>query len=292
MANDGEGLARGINLLSKITSMREAVHYINVCHPQGLIKDQTRAFPLHPLQSPPNLPQQPFRSPKPRIPPLQLRANGASKVSKSLTSRERVQEEEAEEWFSNMRGISLPLSSSRFFSSTPASFLHYLPAEFLKRKGREVKVGTELRQSLRHNHTAEGQATSKTLIREDLELECLSAVTGMKFLQDCGYRHAILVEADGKVSAFGDNSMGILPMPELTFYEQPVDISHYFPAAAELQIRQVACGGFHTLMLSEDGRIFVFGSNCFGQLGLGLHAGSTVSQPAQVALSSELQRYE
>eukprot|EP00960_Hanusia_phi_P033342 750414-Hanusia_phi.AAC.3 len=33
-----------------------------------------------------------------------------------------------------------------------------------------------------------------------------------------------------------------------------------------LQIQQVACGGFHTLMLSEEGRIFVFGSNCFGQV--------------------------
>ena len=36
----------------------------------------------------------------------------------------------------------------------------------------------------------------------------------------------------------------------------------------EIPIRQIACGHEHTLILTADNNVFVFGDNYFGQLGL------------------------
>lgn len=39
--------------------------------------------------------------------------------------------------------------------------------------------------------------------------------------------------------------------------------------ASDVKFKQVACGGFHTVALASDGRLFVCGLNNHGQLGLG-----------------------
>ena len=36
----------------------------------------------------------------------------------------------------------------------------------------------------------------------------------------------------------------------------------------DIVITTVSCGGFHTAMLSDDGRVYVWGQSCYGQLGL------------------------
>ncbi|XP_078576873.1 putative E3 ubiquitin-protein ligase HERC4 isoform X2 [Branchiostoma floridae x Branchiostoma japonicum] len=51
---------------------------------------------------------------------------------------------------------------------------------------------------------------------------------------------------------------------------------------SSLQIVQVACGGKHSLALSNDGRIFSWGNNSHGQLGIG----STKNQPKPQELTS------
>jgi RCC1 and BTB domain-containing protein len=51
------------------------------------------------------------------------------------------------------------------------------------------------------------------------------------------------------------------------------------------KIRQVACGGYHTLLLDESGKVLAFGSGANGRLGLGNT--TNVSRPAEIgALAS------
>ena len=45
-------------------------------------------------------------------------------------------------------------------------------------------------------------------------------------------------------------------------------------------IKHVSCGAYHTAVVSDDGRIFVWGSGGLGQLGLGNNEGKPV--PAEV----------
>jgi RCC1 and BTB domain-containing protein len=47
------------------------------------------------------------------------------------------------------------------------------------------------------------------------------------------------------------------------------------------KIRQVACGGYHTLLLDECGKVLAFGSGANGRLGLGNT--TNVSRPAEIS---------
>ena len=67
---------------------------------------------------------------------------------------------------------------------------------------------------------------------------------------------------DGAVYVCGWNKNGQcgLSSPDITI-PQPL-------ASVPLRITKVSCGWNHTLALTEHGRVFVWGSNMFGQLSL------------------------
>ncbi|CAL2043031.1 unnamed protein product [Caenorhabditis brenneri] len=54
----------------------------------------------------------------------------------------------------------------------------------------------------------------------------------------------------------------------------------------DVKVSSVSCGNFHTVLLASDRRVFTFGSNCHGQLGVG----DTLSKssPQQVILPSDV----
>eukprot|EP00960_Hanusia_phi_P033341 750414-Hanusia_phi.AAC.2 len=168
MSDDREGLVRGINILSKITTMRDAVRYVNVCHPQGLVRENRRSPPLLAKPSHPNNPQQPLRSTKLRVPPLQLQSTGASRPSKSFTSRDReFRDEEAEDWSTKLSGrpLAVPGVHDKFLGEGDDK-------EEVKRQPAGSSFG-----SFCHRKSILGtQPTSS---------------------KDCGYRHAVLVEGEG-----------------------------------------------------------------------------------------------
>ncbi|CAG0899268.1 unnamed protein product [Darwinula stevensoni] len=81
----------------------------------------------------------------------------------------------------------------------------------------------------------------------------------------CGYYHSALVTKDGKLLTFGEAEAGKLGFP--------MDFGRNFRVPQEVSIQEslhsVACGGGHTLALSDEGRVYAFGEGVSGQLGLG-----------------------
>ncbi|XP_021118234.1 X-linked retinitis pigmentosa GTPase regulator isoform X1 [Heterocephalus glaber] len=81
----------------------------------------------------------------------------------------------------------------------------------------------------------------------------------------CGYYHSAFVTMDGELYTFGESESGKLGLPKELL------INHRTPqlvAGIPEKVIQVACGGGHTVVLTEKA-VYAFGLGQFGQLGLG-----------------------
>ena len=82
----------------------------------------------------------------------------------------------------------------------------------------------------------------------------------------CGFGHCICLDNDGNVFTYGVNLYGQLGVGKSKRELQYTRI----PQKIELPpIRQISCGHSFNMCLSEEGKLFSFGNNSFGQLGLG-----------------------
>lgn len=97
----------------------------------------------------------------------------------------------------------------------------------------------------------------------------------------CGISHS-LVLAEQKLFTFGDNSHGQCTGNE-PFYKSPKEIFS-FSFGSNQNIKQVAAGGAHSMVLMSNGKVFICGLNSSGQLGLG-HCGQ-VCELSEVRLQS------
>jgi len=81
----------------------------------------------------------------------------------------------------------------------------------------------------------------------------------------CGYFHTVMIDDKGDLLtcgthehfAHGHDSNWDIPAPKL------------MDALTDMDFRQISCGAAHTIALTSTGRLFVWGLNDFGQLGLG-----------------------
>ena len=86
----------------------------------------------------------------------------------------------------------------------------------------------------------------------------------------CGKRHTACLDTNGNLFTFGSNLNGQLgigmPSAELTYTEIPqkCDLS---------SIRQISCGNYFTVCLTDNEELYSFGANLQGQLGLGKNEG-------------------
>ena len=95
-----------------------------------------------------------------------------------------------------------------------------------------------------------------------------------------GLEHVLLLTSSGRVFAAASStdsfpSSGQLGIPGLSWKNRPkgpVDTCHEITTFGKTTIAQVAAGDYHSVALSRDGRIFSFGDNSFGQLGMAFNA--------------------
>ena len=77
-----------------------------------------------------------------------------------------------------------------------------------------------------------------------------------------GVCHSAFMKSDGRVFAVGCNSVGQLGDGTQTLRTSPVQV-----VAMGSDTKAVSAGGYHTVYLKADGRVFASGQNMYGQLG-------------------------
>lgn len=99
----------------------------------------------------------------------------------------------------------------------------------------------------------------------------------------CGKAHTVVVMRSRRMFAFGSNAEGQLGVGRTPDYtDKPIEI---VPAIKE-EVSQLSAGSAHSMALGKDsGKIYVWGSNTEGQLGLGTDGEETVFSPAILDLS-------
>jgi alpha-tubulin suppressor-like RCC1 family protein len=97
-----------------------------------------------------------------------------------------------------------------------------------------------------------------------------------------GRFHCLAVTEDGRVAAWGVNSRGQIGDGSFTNRWSPVEV-RLTAGVSEPIVTAVAAGDEHSLALTSDGRVFAWGRNSDGQLGIGA-LGST-SLPSLVPVS-------
>ncbi|KAG2386601.1 hypothetical protein C9374_002345 [Naegleria lovaniensis] len=115
---------------------------------------------------------------------------------------------------------------------------------------------------IEHFYYNEGKATSEVVVKDI----------------DFGMHHGIVLTEDGKCFSFGFNYYGCLGHD---YYTKIVDTStqsetvsyserpYFIQTLSKFVVKQVCAGDYHTICVTEDGRVFSFGLNQHGQLGTG-----------------------
>ena len=106
----------------------------------------------------------------------------------------------------------------------------------------------------------------------------------------CGGHHTACVTSDGGVWTWGSNACGQLGIIrrgptnewlELSDWYDPHFVFGDWPDG--MHFAQLSCGNAHTVLLAQDGKIFAWGSNAFGQCAVPhAQAGPESPEPQQI----------
>ncbi|XP_070804586.1 probable E3 ubiquitin-protein ligase HERC6 [Pituophis catenifer annectens] len=86
----------------------------------------------------------------------------------------------------------------------------------------------------------------------------------------CGKEHSLAISSQGKVFSWGAGGFEQLGTGRLKDSSTPTKIY----SLSMYNVIQVACGHYHSIALTKDGRLFSWGQNSHGQLGLGKEVSS------------------
>eukprot|EP01084_Bolivina_argentea_P016666 31161_1 len=79
-----------------------------------------------------------------------------------------------------------------------------------------------------------------------------------------GYNHSLCLNSDGKVLSLGNNSWGQLGLGT-DDYKKHIE-AELIPLFIQLNVNviDIACGSWHSVVLSNDGKVYTFGNNKWG----------------------------
>ncbi len=97
-----------------------------------------------------------------------------------------------------------------------------------------------------------------------------------------GQRHSVALLSDGSIAAWGSNSSGQLGTGNYSTATIPVAVLGNGTLTGKTVVA-IAAGANHTLALTADGRVFSWGSNQYGQLGMGSSYPSSSNSPVPIA---------
>ncbi|GAB2299743.1 hypothetical protein Dimus_033797 [Dionaea muscipula] len=103
---------------------------------------------------------------------------------------------------------------------------------------------------------------------DELSPSCVTSLLGIRISGvAAGLWHTACVSADGAVYAFGGNQFGQLG----TGSDQAECLPRLLdaPSLENLHAKIISCGARHSAMVTEDGKVFCWGWNKYGQLGQG-----------------------
>ena len=95
----------------------------------------------------------------------------------------------------------------------------------------------------------------------------------------CGAFHNLALTASGHVYSWGINDYGQLGNGTTSNSTVPILIDE---GLYGLKISDVAAGGWHSLAITEEGEVYVWGRGEYGRLGLGDKAGASKLRPTKV----------
>ncbi len=109
--------------------------------------------------------------------------------------------------------------------------------------------------------------TKNRLTPTELELGFLNKGESIRAVE-CGEYHGILCTDHGRLLAWGYNDCGQLGLGDTKTRLFPTELELDFLNKGE-GIHAIGCGGYNTFLRTNQGRLFVWGKNHSGQLGLG-----------------------
>lgn len=160
---------------------------------------------------------------------------------------------------------SLSLSESRIIALASDGNVYSLPIS-----QQDQKTGPKAREGSWVPFWAGQSSLSYRILKPALGLgEKVTSIKG-------GLEHVLLLTSSGRVFAAAAStenfpSLGQLGVSGLTWSTRPsgpVDSCHEVTALKGSKVTQIAAGDYHSLALTKDGRLFAWGDNSFGQLGV------------------------
>lgn len=96
----------------------------------------------------------------------------------------------------------------------------------------------------------------------------LITVAGVTFANiSCGYSFSTALSSDGKLYTWGSNEYGQLAISLRQSYTTPQLIT-----VSGVTFTEINCGNRHMIALSSDGKLYTWGNNASGQLGIGTYS--------------------
>ncbi|KAK0591840.1 hypothetical protein LWI29_009095 [Acer saccharum] len=103
---------------------------------------------------------------------------------------------------------------------------------------------------------------------DELSPICVSSLLGIRIEGvAAGLWHTICISSDGDIYAFGGNQFGQLGSGGDQAETLPRLLDA--PGLENVHVKVVSCGARHNAAIAEDGKVFCWGWNKYGQLGLG-----------------------
>lgn len=160
--------------------------------------------------------------------------------------------------------ITLTLATSLQSKNTP-SHLPYNPRVNARVvAGFEHSLYIDGGKVLAHGSNQDGQSAngSHVYLKEPTLIEGLSNIIALS--QGSSAKHTLALKEDGTVWAWGDNELGQLGIDN----EDIINLSAPTMLTGIYGVVALAAGHQHSIALSDDGRVWTWGSNEYGQLGL------------------------